>query len=200
MVKAKPKRKNCPPGIPKQYFSKAKKELNWKAGSGGEAWQKVFLRAHELHSAWKKDKSPSQRKAAYNKACWTKTGKLKKQYYKRKDGVKKSKGKGKAKSKGGRKKIPVGHVGLGWIRENCSQATAKKLESEGKKSAGIKWIKENCLGNVHGKAESYLKSKKKAKARLGGCGCAACKAGIGGCACASGDGSCSIMGSRGMLY
>lgn len=197
MGKTKAKPRNCPPRVPQSFIKDAKAALNFvpgaNKGDNGAAWKGVMRTAGNNWKSWKEGKTPSQIKARWSKTCWTKTGKLKK-----KPGVRKSKGKGKAKAKsGGRKKLPVSHVGLGWVAKNCSQAAADRAMKAGKKSVGIQWIRDNCSAEKAKKAHSYIKSKKKSRVGgyYGGCGCAACKAGIGGCSCSSGYGPCSMKRS-----
>lgn len=181
---------DCPPGISKAFIQKEKLRLKFKRGGTVSAWRKMF---GKIAIKWG-EMSPAARSKYWDGDCYTEGGKLRAIYKPRMSGVKKTKGKGKKKAKGGkskkgkgRKKLAKTQVGRRWIEKTCGDDVAETMKFKKIYGANRKFMEEYCPGDEE--LKKFDKRIKARKARLGGCGCEACKR-LGGCPCEA----CQRMG------
>lgn len=177
---------DCPPGISKAFIQKEKLRLKFKRGGTVSAWRKMF---GKIAIKWG-EMSPAARSKYWDGDCFTVSGKLREPYKPKMKGVRKSKGKGKKKAKSKKskkgKKIGKLQVGRRWMESNCEDALGamkqKKIYGADRKFMDTYCPDKDAL-------KKFDKRIKARKARLGGCGCEACKR-LGGCPCEA----CQRMG------
>jgi hypothetical protein len=170
-------------GIPRAFHKAIQKSKGWekkrdpsKPVDGYGQFMKKFIAP-----AWRA-LSVAERLKWAGKVCKDKgyTGKLSKTTQK---GVK-------------RTRIPIGHVGQTFVKNNCGPAEYNLMVKNKKKSAARGYIDDHCDEKALKRFDAQIKAKKKRAARgelkfTGGCGCALCRNKLGGCACSMGMGECA---------
>lgn len=170
---------DCPPGISKAFIQQEKLARKFKRGKGVEKWRIMF---GKIAKKWG-SMSPTARNAYWESGCYKTKGTpgLRSRYKPKTKGVKKPKGKGKKKAKSSkRRKIGSTQVGRSWIETNCGEDALGIMKSKKMRGAGKSFVDKYCFDDDAKKA--YAKRMKSRRARLGGCGCEACKR-LGGCPC-----------------